>query len=339
MPARVVVSVLLVLTVVAGCDKRTSRHELAMDLDGLDTQIAARLDRLYASAGVDKNMDGFVEAVLAEPALAGAGAKLFAELGADPKLAAEAEKLLGSLGESPRMLAIVKELMAANPGQDVGTLAAEKVGKNWETPGIGKNIESSFGELISKLDVKGELGTVSRAIERRLGATFTEPTRTAAWEARLTRLNGGTAPAPRRATQLYVDTAWSDARVQKFLTAVLVNPVLRRETATFLAELLGLDTITTALKTSAIALATDPALQAAGGQLMLELLENVPDIAAITALQRKLLLSPLTVTQAQRLAHVVLSEPKVASLVGLHLDRIAADPALKTAFEELIDNW
>jgi hypothetical protein len=331
---------LVALVLIAlGCDKRLLDREVRFDLQGFDALIEARLDRMYTNAGLDKNMDAFAEAVIADPGLAAGGEKLFAALSSDPELAAQVEKVMGSLAESPRVQALVMALMASNPGKDVGALAGEKVGKAWDTPAISKGFENAFGELINKLDVKGELRTVSQAVERRTSGIFNDTKRTSLWSARLIQLNGGVAPDPKRATQLYLDNAWSDARTQKFFTTILANPTLRAETAKFFAELLALDAITTELKSSASALASDPEIQAVAGQLMIELLEGSPKISEITGLQRKLVLSPVTVKLSQRLAHVVLTDPKVAQLAGTHIDKISADPVLRAAFDELIDHW
>jgi len=342
-------SLLLVVAVLAfGCDKRSSpgstsssdpKGELKFALDGLDTKIERRLDGLWTTAGLDKAMDAFVEGVIAEPSLAEGGSKLFEALGSDPKLSAELEKVMNGLVQSPRVQQLIATMMAAHPGEDIGKLAGDKVGQTWELPAISKGFEDAFQELLGKVDVKGELGTVSRGIEARITGIFSDGTRTAKWTKRITELNGGTRPSPDQATQLYLDHAWSEARMQKFLTTILSNKTLQLETARFLADLLALSPVDAELRHSVGEIAADPQLQQAASELMIQLLDEHPDIATVTSAQRQLLTSPLTVKAAQRLAHIVLADPKVAELAGMHLGKIAADPVLRAAFDDLIDHW
>lgn len=313
--------------------------ELQFAVTGLDDQIARRLDGLWTTASVDKSMDVFVEGVIADPGLAAGGEKLFGELGSDPTVSAELEKVMASLVANARVQQLIAAMMAAHPGEDIGKLAGDKVGQTWERPAVSKGFEDAFQQLISKVDVKGEFGAVSHGIETRVVAIFNDGNRTAKWSKRITELNGGKRPSAAEATQIYLDHAWSTPRMQKFLSTVLANKTLQGETARFLADLLALPPVDAEIKASVAQIAADPALQAAGSELMIQLLDENPDIASVTAAQRQLLLSPLTVKSAQRLTHIVLSDPKVATLAAQHLDKIAADPALKAAFDDLIDNW
>jgi len=343
-------SLLLVVAVLAfGCDKRSApgsassssdnQGELKFALTGLDTKIERRLDGLWTTAGLDKAMDAFVEGVIAEPSLAEGGSKLFEALGSDPKLSAELEKVMNGLVQSPRVQQLIAAMMAAHPGEDIGKLAGDKVGQAWELPAISKGFEDAFQQLLGKVDVKGELGAISRGIEARVAGIFNDGARTAKWTKRITELNGGTRPSPDQATQLYLDHAWSEARMQKFLTTILSNKTLQVETARFLADLIALPPIDAELRRSVGEIAADPQLQQAASELMIQLLDEHPDVATVTAAQRQLLTSPLTVKAAQRLAHIVLADPKVAELAGMHLGKIAADPVLRAAFDDLIDHW
>lgn len=348
---RALVLALLVVVLPFGCEKKTSTssnatsssssdgEELRFALTGLDTKIADRINGLWSTSAVDRTMDTFVDGVIAEPSLAEAGSKLGAALGTDPKLSAELEKVMGGLVASPRVQQLIAAMMAAHPGEDIGQLAGEKVGQTWSLPAISKGFEDAFQQLLGKIDVKGEFGAVSRGIEARLARIFDDKARTAKWTKRLVELNGGKRPDPERATQLYLDTAWSTARIQKFVTAILANKTLQVETARFLAEVIALQPIDAELKHSVGEIAADPALQQAASELMIQLLDETPDVATVTAAQRQLLLSAKTVSAAQRLAHLVLSDPKVAAVANAHLEKIAADPALRAAFDDLIDNW
>jgi hypothetical protein len=307
----------------------------------LESEMGQRCEKVLALPAIDKGMDECIDAILADPALQRRGKHLWEVFAADPTIGKSSASLVEKLASSSEIKELVVDLMQKYPDKtpdEIGEMVGARYEKAFNAPGVQKAFQSSFETLIGKLDPKWEKSALGAEALKRMHVYFDDSARTARWSKRLTELNGGQVPSPRRAVDLYLKNAWSDARMEKFLTAVLSNRKVRGETARLLDELLAVEPVVAELRRGTAEVVADPTFRDAAGKVML-LLTKEPSDKAIRPEMHRLLTAPAVVASVNRLVKVILADAKVEKIVVRHFDRIAADPAIRKACDDLFDNW
>ena len=312
---------------------------MRVDFDRVAVAVAPRFEKIFADPSVDHGMDDFIASVGGSAALATASGTLAASFSADSNAMQAVTSLTSELASSPRTQEAVMVLMAAHPGQDIGALAGDIVGKNWARPEIGKQAEATGQELMSGIIAGQDFSNVAKVVEQRFDGLITDTARLAAWGKRLTELNGGKAPDLSRATDLYIERAWSDARIVAFIDAILANPVVREESANALGEILVVDSISKELRSDATALLNDPDLHSASITVIQDLFATDPNAKEINKGIHDVALSPKMIAAGKRLLQLAENDPAVAAIVSRHLGRLASEPSLHQALNDFLDRW
>ncbi len=332
----------LVFVLAAGREKRAAAEQPAdlpirFNLSRIESEVGRRVEGVFRHPAVDKALDAFLAAVVADPKLHARGQRLFETLAADPEIAKSVQGLLGRLAATPEMRTLVLDLLRQNPRKspdEIGAIAGELVGKRFET-----RAGAAFEEVvIGKLDTQRNRDLVAKALGDRIDRItryFNDPAKAAAWNKRLVELNGGKMPDPERAADLLVANLFSEARLEKCIVTLLANKTVRADTAKFLDQLLAIDAVAAELHRSAAKIAGDGSVQDAAIKTMTLLIASKPDPAALKIQVHRLLGGPVVVGSVERLANIVLTDPKVVEIVRQRLDHIGADPALCAAVDEL----
>jgi hypothetical protein len=331
MRARRLPWLLVVVGLNVGCEKPAVRF----DLDGIDKRLPDRIEQALSRPSVNRALDDFMEALAADPTLERAAAPL-AVIVEDPRLVAVAETFLGRMQDLPNMQALVRETIATHPKASPEELG-ELVGKDVEKAFESAQLDAVFDELGVQAMTGRSLDLLMAAIGPRLEPSLAR--HEARWSKRVIELNGGATPSPARATELYLEHAWSAARVETFALAILANPTVRRETAKLCAATLEVPAVVAELRRVTVELAQDTELQARGLEVLSQLLARPRDEAAVAAATRKLVMSAQVTAAVRGLIAATITQPEVGRAAGAALDTISADPAAHAAMETLIDGW
>ncbi len=322
------------------CDK--PRSHVALDMGRLGTDLTARENEVMAGPKVTAAMNDLFTSLGSEPQLLAAGTKLFSRVEADPKIAMAGQTVIGQLTSSPIVQKVVMEIMAANPGASPDQIG-EKVGARFQnitsSPAVQPAFQAAFGDLMASLHPQARFKTVLDQTTAKLDAYLSQPERVAHWSDRLRELNGGADPDPTKATQLYLDHAWSKDRVEAYLLKLFANPTFRKELASTFADLLDQPALQAELLTVASNVAGDKAEQQAAVDLMLLLVQEPIDSAQLSTKLHAALTAPVLTGGLDKVIKIVFEDPKIAAAVSVHFDKLMADPGIRKDFDDLIDHW
>lgn len=287
----------------------------------------------------DTGLDRLFAGVAADPEVRERGTALLGMLGADPAISQAVAHITGAAGESPQLRQSLAEMMRAHPGvtpDQIGELVGARIEANWATPSINQAWMAAWNQLLPRLD----LGVMPR-IFATVGARFDAyvSARNEHWGERLTELNGGQEPSPERAARLYMDHAWSEARLQKFVDASFASPRLQGECVSAVRRLLGVEAVRTALRDAAAAFLADATVQDAAIALMGQLMLTSPSAEAAGRELDRLLQAPVTVKALNQLMARVLADPEVPRILIDGLDHLGSDKQLADGLDELLDRW
>jgi hypothetical protein len=327
---------LAVVACLVGCEKSSSSDRVRID-PGLMYSVQARFNEVIAKPSVDKAFDLYFDGLFADPALVPVGEQLATSLASDPKVMGAATKFLEDMQKSSGMQRLVIDLMKANPRatpDEIGEMVGKHIEKTFSSPKLNASFQVIGTELIRRLDTHDALKPLGDRIDRAISDDYE-----VRWSKRIIELNGGSTPSPRVATQLILDHALEARRLEKFLLAVLTNKTVRGQSARLVARTLSLPSVAQELRAVVADLAQDPVVQQQVMELFDLLLANVPDVDAIAAKLREMLLSKRAVTDVGRFVRVVVANPDVAKLAGEFVDALAADKELRAAFDELMNGW
>ena len=322
------------------CDKPKPHVEL--DVGRLGTDLTARENEVMAGPRVTAAMNDLFTSLGSEPQLVAAGAKLFARVEADPKIAKAGQAVIGQLTSSPVIQKVVMEIMASNPGATPDQIG-EKVGARFQnitsSPAVQPAFQAAFGDLIATLHPQVRFKTVLDQTTSRLDGYLSQPDRVAHWADRLRELNGGADPDPAKATQLYLDHAWSKERIEAYLLKLFASPTFRTELAATIGDLIDQPALQAQLLTVASEVAGDPAMQQVAVDLMLLLVQTPIDTRQLDGKLHAALTAPVLTGGLDKVIKVVFEDPKIATAVSVHFDKLTADPGIRKDFDDLIDRW
>ena len=325
-----------VCLVVVSCKRASSAR---VDLASVKLQAATRMEHVLARPGTGGGFDRLFAGVAADPEVRERGTALFGMLGDDPVIARAAGQITTAAGNAPEMRQAVMEMMRAHPGaspDQIGELMSARIETNWGVPSINEAWMKAWNRLLPRL----ELGVLPRIFET-VGARFDAyvDARGDHWGDRLTELNGGKEPTPERAAQLYMDHAWSEARLQKFVDASLANPRLQSECVAAIRQLLRVEAVRGAVHDAAAAFLADATVQDAATSLIRQLTLASPSPEAVGRDLDRLLQAPVTAQALNKLMARVLADPAVPKLLVDSIDHLSSDPQLADGFNELLDRW
>lgn len=310
-----------------------------LDPAAIRLEAAARTERVLARPRTDGRLDALLAAIAADPEIRERGTALFEVLAADPAISQAAAHITEALGNSPELRQAVIEIMRAHPDakpDQIGELMSARLETTWATPAINHAWMTAWNRLLPRLDL-GVVPRIFATIGARLDAYF--EARSQRWAERLTELNGGQELTPERASQLYIDHAWSEARIAKFVDASLANPRLQSELIAAVRRLLRIEVVRGALRDAASAMSGDATVQDAAIALIRQLSLASPSPESVQREIDRLLQAPVTAQTVHQLMTRVLADPEVPRILVDGLDHLSADRQLADSFDELIDRW
>lgn len=337
----------LVLAAAPACDKLKKPDqtvEIAVNPVAM-ARLEARVEKVMAEPEVQKAMDELFSAVAADPALGKLAGELADQLMADPAIAGSVEQLIGQLGESPALVAYMTEYMQTHPGatpDQAGAAFGAEVEAKFDVV-LMKPVEDEIGRLIERAEGGAGLASLQKHLsgqfDRVIDTYFEAPERKRRWSQRLVELNGGTRPDPSKAADLYIDTAWSEERMRRFLLRTLANPEVRGAAVEALRRVLGDPALRAHLVRATRTLAGDEALRAAAIDMFMLLLAPSPTPAMAQEKVRALFEAPSVLAAVNDLARNLLGEPALHAVLDGALRDTARSPSVRDALDELCDGW
>jgi hypothetical protein len=317
------------------CEKK-SGERVRFDPDLL-LSAQARYNNVLGDPSVNKAFDTYLDGLFADPALAPVGEQLTTSLASDPNVMGPLRELLEDMEKSEVMKTLVVDLMTANPHatpDQIGELVGQHIEKVFASPHMNASLQTISVELMHRLDTRDAFKPLSNRFDRTITEGYEQK-----WSNRLIELNGGSVPSPHVATQLILDHALDEKRLEKFLITVLTNNTMRGQSAKLVARTLSVPAVAQELRSVVADLVQDPAIQKHMRALFDLMLATQPDETAIEATLRELLLSERTVADVGRFVRTVFADPSVAKLMGEFVDGVAADTKLRAAFDDLMNGW
>jgi hypothetical protein len=327
----------LVGLVVLGLLGACRRQVLEFERQGFEQKMAARLEEAMARPAVDKAFAAFVEDLTGEPALLVAGTSLFEALAADPKVGTAVGEIMESLQTLPAMQQAVTELMARDPSMSsdqVGEMIGDQVSSALDS----QQANAVFEELGKAVMESRELAPLKRALGARIERAITREDEER-WSKRIIELNGGSRPDPARATELYLEHAWSAERIEKMFVMLLQNGTARREIAKLLAAALVEEQVVAQLRGSTAVLVQDPAFRARAMELVSASLASPRDDKAVAAALRGVVLSTQTLDGLNKAIGSMTRSSEIARRADAMLAAIRADPEVRAAVDGLLNRW
>jgi hypothetical protein len=332
----------LVLFVLAAasfaCQPRGARVRL--DPASCLPRLVERVTRVLGEPGVSDGFDELLNVVTSDPTVRDRGTALLGTLAADPAISQAISQLMTQLARSPEIKRIVTELMASHPGIKAGQADA-LIGKRFETTWASPPIHEAWLHAWHRLRTKLDLGPIPAVLEREIAARFEAymNANSDRWGERILELNGGQMPSAPRATELYLDHAWSEVHIRELLRSVLANPRVQHELLVTTQRLIQLAAVGRELETAARIFVSDVAVQQAAVALMRLLLQEAPPAATVELELDRLLQQPPVAKAINQMLAGVLAVPEVPKLLVDAFDHLVADPQLAAEVRTLFDGW
>lgn len=348
-PVRLHVLALAVAAVVAtpGCEKlmpSDANVQIAVDAAAL-ARLEARVEKVMSTPEAGRAMDALFEAVAADPALGKLAGDFGDQLIADPEIARAAEAMLAAIGESPPLMAYAMRHMERNPGatpDQVDEAVGAEVEKRFEVMLQGP-IEREIGALIDRADGGAGMAALEKHLSGQFGRVldgyFEAPERKARWSKRLIELNGGVRPAPGKAAELYIDHAWSEERMLRFLVKACADPEVRRALVAALRQILAAPALRAHLTRATRTLASDTSLRDAVIDVFGLLLSDTTTPAQVDTRVKEMFAAPAVLTAIEDLGQHLLREPALHAVIDDAIRAAAREPSVRAALDELCDGW
>lgn len=349
MRPRVAVLVMALAVVVAapGCEKLTKADanvEIAVDAAAL-ARLEARVEKVMSTPEAGRALDALFEAIAADPALGKLAGEFGDQLIADPEIARAAEGLVAAIGESPPLMAYAMRYMERNPGatpDQVGEAVGAEIEQRFEVL-LQAPIEREIGELIDRADGGAGMAALEKHLSSQFGRVldgyFEAPERKARWSKRLVELNGGVRPTPTKAAELYIDHAWSEERMLRFLVKASADPEVRRALVGALRQILADPALRAHLTRATRTLASDASLRAAVIDLFGLLLSDTTTSADVDAKVTAMFAAPAMLTAINDLGQNLLRERALHAVIDDAIRASAREPSVRAALDELCDGW
>lgn len=349
MSARAIVLAAAVGLVIAGgaaCerDTRVTPVQIAVSPAAM-ARLEARVQKVMRAPEAQRAMDGLFEAVAADPELGKVASRFGDQLLADPDIASAVSGLIGDIGDSPTLVSWVVRYMETHPGTSP-TAAGEAVGlevtKRFSILMLSP-VEDEIGRLIENADGGAGLAKLEGHLSGKFGgivdAYFESPDRKTRWSKRLIELNGGARPDALRAGDLYLDHAWSEERITRFVVRACADPAVRHAVVAFLQRLLEEPALRAHLQRAARTLATDAALRRATIDVFTLLLDDAATPEIVRTEVAALFASPAVMVVVNDLGQNLLGEPALLRVLDEAIREAAEQRSVREAIDELCDGW
>ncbi len=313
-----------------------------LDLPAFEAALKVRVAAMFERPSVSHAFDGFLTSVTSEPKVRDGFGTFLQQLEADPQVMQGTSAVLQRVQETKEMQDAVMTLMAQNPGatpDQIGEMVGKQFEQTWESPPVAAAWASSFNQLTRRLDTGGVLDPLEHAVSVKIDGYVANPKMIAHWEKRIAELNGGSQPDTGKAMQLYLDTAWSNERIEAFVQKLLANPTLRREAAVMLSKLLASEPLRKEATADCAAIMTDKTFQDAAVETMKLLTGTHPDGAKVEKALTKLLTSKPLVDSAGRLIKMLAEDPQLRAIFAEWMDHVSSDTALAADLDTFFNGW
>lgn len=326
-----------------GCQRRVD-----IDVAWLNGALEARAAAVLQRPEVDKAFDALADAVTADPDVTKSGEGLLAQLGSDPGLQPAFAAIIEAVSEHPAVTRMMAKLMRQNPrasAETLGDLFEKKFTDVVEGPAFDQAFDAAFAGLLERADVGAAVHLFERAaaanpeLRRTLDGVVQARLGDDAWSRRVVALNGGEPPDRRRATQLLLDKAFSDARLAKFYVEVASLPVIRKKAAVACGRLLEAPAFQRHLEQTLARMVGDPGFQEGAVAAMIGLLERRDDAKALEVPIRGLLERPIVGEDLAALLEAVNQDPLLAPIGHEAIAGIVADEGFRATLTALVDGW
>jgi hypothetical protein len=307
--------------------------------------LEARVEKVMNGPEAQQAMDALFEAIAADPALGAIAGEFGEKLIAHPDIARAIEELIGEIGQSPALMSWMVRYMEAHPGitpDQAGEAVGVEVEKRFEAV-LAKPVQDEIGRVVERAQAAKGVAAIEKHMSAQFGRVvdsyFEEPARKARWSKRLVELNGGSRPDPGRAADLYIDHAWSEERIQRFVVRACADPEVRRALVSALRDVLRDPTLRGHLERATRTLATDPLLRRAAINLFALLLEDRASPDEASAAVQALFAAPAVITVVNDLGEQMLAEPTLHQILDDAIVEAARQPSVRKAIDELCDGW
>jgi hypothetical protein len=335
---RVWVGTLALLCLVFGCEK-TGQSNLVVD-DAVWVRVIPKVEAAMERPAFDGALDTVMNGVAEDPKLLIAGTTLLTQLAADEKISGPLEDVITRITQNKEIQAEVMRLMAEHPEatpDQVGDLVGQRFEQVWSSKPVSDMWMASFNLYLSKMRGRPE-GQRVRALFDGIRAPVVDRARIAKWAERLEALEGKRLTG-RDAQDAYIRHAWSDARLDKFATAISKNKALHRITAQALGDLLALPSLRGDLQTTSVALLSDAQIREHVLAALVLLSLQDPPIDKVRVALNDLMTTPALIEASGKLVGRVLDNKDVRGIVDRWYAAFRADPSIRAELVDFLDNW
>jgi hypothetical protein len=339
-----VLLLLLVSLAFPGC--RTPPLEL--DEPRIAAEIEQRSAKAVATPEVDKGFDALIEGAFAEPSVGDAGKALLTALGDDPGLKPGFEAVMGAIGAHPTIKALVLKIMKENPKASpdrIGEIAGERVGAITEGPLFEQAFGRAFHDLLARPNVAAVFNRLGEKVanDKAMTATIANAVKTRVndekWRARLTALNGGQMPDKARATDLFLDSAMSEARLAKVYIDLAALPVMKREIALAARDIAAAPAFEKHAAAAVKKCVDDAGIRARIVDAMALLMGEGATEQKLFEAFHAILTAPVVESSLTTLIDDMMSDPSLGAIGQRTITAIAADPAFQSTLSSLVEGW
>jgi hypothetical protein len=330
----------------AGC--RQQRPDVALDQGRLTAELPARMIASIQRPDVSARFEALGTDLTTDPEVIEAASALATKLGDDPQVQAAGSAFVTEATGRPAAVQAIQGLMRSHPDAtpaEIGALTQQRIEAVTNGPAFHAAFGRAWDELLEVPEVEAafhRLGdqvgkshaTLDLAIAAVVGHLDDDGLRR-----RLTDLNGGTAPGPARATDLFLEHAFSADRLAGFWKDLTGLPAIRDGLRRAAQGLLRSPAFQRDATTFVRTLLTDPTFRARGIDAMIVLLEDRPDEARLHDAISGVLQAPATRKALVALVDQIVTDPALRTVAGDALAPIAKDPALRGLFSRLLTDW
>lgn len=312
-------------------------------LASLMTTVETRVDEALARPGVNKALDDLFTGLAGDPEFAAAGQAVLTSMGEAPAVAQAGGAIVQTLATSPEIAKYVQAQMAANPGMDPSALEGKLTGRveaAFEGDAWDKGFDKAFDKFAQDPTVDaaftrfGEVLSQDAKLDQALEGYFTKKLTDAKVQARLTELNGGTAPDAAKLPELLLAQVLTTDKLEKFLTSFFTMAPLKKEIAAALLPFLKSETFKKSVGERVGKILADPAFQPLAVKFMVDLITG-PDATAesIESGIAPLLGLPVVRDQVAGLVNDITSNPELKGPLAAAFANAAKDPAFEAALD------
>lgn len=345
-PPRLLVLFFSLVAIVSMSACKPEVDKVTLDEPRLVAEVNKRSVAAVDAPGPSKAFEELGESVVAEPAVVEAGQRLVTALGEDAELQKSIQAILGKLQASSAMQALVKQLLHDNPrasAAEIGEMVGKRVNDVLEgeviTRAIGAAVDDAFKrpeveDAVQRLGKRmGQNPAFSAAIQRAIDAHASD----AVVRQRIVDRNGGKAPDRGRATDIFLEGAFSNDRLQAFYTNYAKSPRTRAAAAGALAKIVDAPSFRARVARAMKACADDPTFSAAALEFMTLLLAPNVDQAKLNQAVKTALGAPVFSTQIAKLLNESLEDPALAAIGASALEALANDTDLTASIVNLVE--